>query len=97
MPLDEPGHFDNTPGKEDLLSSISDPDSESEDSEEFEGSDLGSDMSAHRCSSSCNFGVDGLTQASWLNRKEAVTALQQHHTLQLHKQVMVDNPMSSGK
>ena len=31
MPLDEPNHFDNTPGDGDLLPS--DPDSESDDSE----------------------------------------------------------------
>ena len=99
MPLDEPDHFDNTPDNcnEDLLPS--DPDSESDDSEE--GLDNSADMSAHQCSSesSCNsyFGVDGLTQTSWPNRKEAVTALQQHSTLQLHKQVMVDKPSSSGK
>mgnify|MGYP002630881709 CR=1 FL=1 len=95
MPLDEPNHFDNTPGDGDLLPS--DPDSESDDSEG--GSNNGADMSAHQHSSesSCNFGVDGLTQTSWPNRKEAVTALQQHSTLQLHKQVMVDNAMSGGK
>ena len=97
MSLDEPDHFDNTPDNcnEDLLPS--DPDYESDDSEE--GSNHGAETSAHQRSSgsSCNFGVDGLTQTSWPNRKEAVTALQQHSTLQLHKQVMVDNAMSGGK
>ena len=95
MPVDEPDHFDNAPDYEDLLPS--DPDYESDDSEE--GSNHGAETSAHQRSSgsSCNFGVDGLTQTSWPNRKEADTALQQHSTLQLHKQVMVNNPMSSGK
>ena len=89
--LDEPDHFDNTPDNEDLLPS--DPDSESDDSEE--GSNNRADMSAHQrnSESSCNFGVDGLTQRNWPwpNRKESITALQQHSTLQLHKQVMVYN------
>ena len=76
MPLDEPDWFLNEPDNEDLLPS--DPDSESDDSEG--GSNNGADMSAHQHSSesSCSFGVDGLTQTSWPNRKEAATALQQH-------------------